>query len=107
MKVRLTKDEAQEVMHKLGVLFDTPDLQEDYAITSEQAGALLDSVPRNGGDWEIPPWGLHAVRGEIADHCTVLRHISSDARSGGEVGQALRIAKQAKSLETKFVEGAQ
>jgi hypothetical protein len=97
--MKLTHEDAMEVGHKLGVLADTPDLQADYGLTKEQADTLRDSVPPTGGEWTIPAFGVEAVRGEIADHVEVLRDIASDARSGGEMGQALRIAKQAARFE--------
>lgn len=102
MKTKLTKNDAQEIAHKIGVLAETPDLQEDYGLTQAQADALRDSVPLNGGVWTVPAWGIEAVRGEVADHCEVLAAISADARDGGEAGQSLRIAKQAKRLREVF-----
>ena len=88
-----------EVGHKLAVLADTPDLQDDYGLTQEQATELQRSVPHNGGLWTPPPWGVEAVRGELADHVEVLRSMAGDARSGGDIGQALTIAKQARRFE--------
>ena len=102
MTIKLTKNDAQEVAHKVGVLADTPDLQEDYALTQEQADELRDSVPHEGGKWIVPAWGSKAVRGEMADHCEVLADIASDARSGGQTGQSLQISKQAKRLHNVF-----
>ena len=83
MPLKLTNNDAQEVAHKVGVLADTPDLQEDYALTQEQADELRDSVPHEGGEWIVPAWGVEAARGEMADHCEVLADIAADARSGG------------------------
>lgn len=100
--VLLTKEDATEVWHKLGLLADNEDLQIDYGITSEQASILVDSLPKNGGQWTIPDWGFDAVKGEMEDHITVLRDIARDAFNGGETGQSLRIAKQAKRLEKMF-----
>lgn len=97
--LKLTRDDAAEVGHKLGVLADTPDLQADYGLTQEQADTLRNSVPPFGGRWTIPAFGVEAVRGELADHVEVLRSIAGDARSGGEMGQALRIGKQAARFE--------
>lgn len=98
MKLKLTKEDAQEVAHKLGVMADTPDLFEEYGLSQQQAEDLRDSVPASGGTWEMPEWGANAVRGEILDHCEVLRDISANARSDNQIGQALRIAKQAARL---------
>lgn len=100
--MKLTKNDAQEVKHKLCVLADTPDLQEDYHLTQGQADELAKSVPHNGGEWTWPTWADEAVKGEMDDHCTILRHIASDARKGGEMGQSLSISKQAKRLENLF-----
>lgn len=102
MKTKLTKNDAQEIAHKLGVLAETPDLQSDYGLTQAQADTLRESVPHEGGEWIVPEWGVEAVRGEIADHCEVLADIAADARSGGEAGESLRISKQAKRLAELF-----
>ena len=98
MKEKLTKNDAGEIAHKLRVLADTPDLQEDYGLTQDQADALCASVPHEGGEWTVPDWGVEAVLGELTDHCTVLTHIASDARSGNQIGQALQVSKQAKRI---------
>ncbi len=100
--VKLTGEDAQEVMHKIGVLADSTDLQEDYGITPEQAHLLLKSIPPNGGEWSIPDWGVNAVRGEMEDHIQVLRNIAMDAYNSNERGQFLRINKQAKRLSALF-----
>ena len=100
--VKLTREDAQEVWHKFGVLSDNPDLQSDYGLTPEQTDQLVDSIPKLGGVWNIPEWGLNVVQGEMGDHITVLRDIAADAYAGGEIGQSLRIAKQAKRFVKMF-----
>lgn len=100
--VRLTKEDAQEILHKIGILNDNPDLQSDYGISQEQSNLLLNTIPHNGGDWNIPDWAISAVKGEIEDHIIVLRDIAQDAYNGGQTGQSLRINKQAKRLEILF-----
>ena len=100
--VQLTREDAQEVMHKIGVLADNTDLQEDYEITPEQANALVQGIPHNGGEWQIPDWAMNAVRGEMEDHIQVMRDIAMDAYNGGQQGQFLRISKQAKRLTRLF-----
>jgi len=103
MKFKLTKNDAQEVLHKLWVLHDTPDLQESYNLTQKHARALIDSLPVNGGIWDVDaPWALTAVRAEMLNHVQVLRDQANDARSGNEVGQALRIDKLATRFERMF-----
>ena len=102
MKTKLTTNDAQEVAHTIGVLADSPELQEDYGLTQAQADALRDSVPHEGGEWIVPAWGVEAVRGEMTDHCEVLADIAAGARSGGEAGESLRIYKQAKRLAELF-----
>ncbi len=102
MKIKLTKDDAEEVRHKIGVLCDTSDLQESYRFSQLMANALYDSIPRNAGEWDVPEWALEAVRGEMADHAVVLRAIAHDARRNREDGQALRISKQATKFEKLF-----
>jgi hypothetical protein len=102
MTVQLTTNDAGEVLHKLTTLAETEDLCEDYELTSEQANLLRDTVPLAGGLWTVPAWATEAVRSEMADHCLILDSIASDARSGGETGQALRISKQSKRLRKIF-----
>jgi len=101
-KYTLTANDAQEVLHKLSVLADEPDLQECYGLTQGQATTLLDSVPHSGGVWSVPDWAIAAVRDEMDDHCIILLNIADDARSSNEPGQALSIAKQAKRLSSIF-----
>ncbi len=100
--VKLTREDAQEILHKLTILADNEDLQMDYGLTADQAEELARTVPQQGGDWTIPEWGIVAVQGEITDHVQVLRDIAFDAYNGGQREQALRIAKQAKRLERLF-----
>ncbi len=103
MKALLTKNDAQEVLHKMSVLADTPDLQEDYEITQIQADELRDSIPVNGGEWNIPDWAVKCVREEMENAVEILRNgPAHDARQNNEHGQALRICKQAKRLESIF-----
>lgn len=97
--LRLTKEDAQEVLHKMTALEETPDLCEDYGITVEDAGNICQSIPKNGGEWTIPSNMETAVKGEIEDHAIVLRDIANDALRSNEWGQFLRINKQAKRLE--------
>lgn len=100
--MRLTKNHAQEVLHKLCILADEPDLQADYGLTQAQADTLRNSVPPNGGEWVIAPEFVEAVKGEMQDHARVLRHCAHDARRANEVGQALGIDKLAKRFEEVF-----
>lgn len=99
---RLTKEDSCEIGHKLGVMADTPELAEGYGLHPSQAESLRASVPHNGGDWEVPVWAWQAVSGEMLDHVEVLRTQAGDARSGGEMGQSLRISKHAARLERMF-----
>jgi len=97
--INLTAMDAEEVLHKVCVLCDTPDLQEDYRITQQQADTLADSIPRNGGEWAVPEWATEVVRGELADHALVLRHMSHDQRRNCRTGEALTLARQAIRME--------
>jgi hypothetical protein len=101
MTFRLTKEDSMEVGHKLGILADEPELQESYSLTQDQADALRKSVPHNGGEWEVPTEALEAVKGEMLDHVEILRTIAGDCR-GSDMGQSLRIAKQATRFERMF-----
>jgi hypothetical protein len=108
MTFRLTKEDAQEVLHKMGNLSDTQDLMDEYGLTEADGQHLLLTVPaEHGGEWTVGEKHLGAVLGEMQDHVLVLRDIANDARNGGEAGQALRISKQAKRLEAIFTEPQQ
>lgn len=96
MELRITKNDAAEIQHKLGILSDEPDLQADYGLTHDQANELYESIPLNGGIWIVPEFAEGVVKGELADHANVLSAISAAARSHNEIGQSLRIARQAK-----------
>jgi hypothetical protein len=102
MKIALTKSDAEEVLHKLSVLADDPDLHEGYGLTKDQADALVRSVPRAGGEWEIPEHAVAAVRGELLDHCQVLLDQAQDARSELLTNQARAIERQEARLRSMF-----
>lgn len=98
----LTREDAQEVMHKMTILLNEPDLQVDYDITKEQVEILLQSIPRNGGQWQVSNEMLPALKGEMQDHIVVLRNIATDAFNANKRGEALRINKQAQRFERMF-----
>jgi|ERR1035441_2225486 hypothetical protein len=98
----LTREDVQEVMHKLTILVNEPDLQMDYGVTRKQVEALLQSIPRGGGQWQVSDEMLPALKGEMQDHIVVLRDIATDAFNANKRGQALRINKQAQRLERMF-----
>ena len=98
----LTKEDAQEVLHKITILLNEPDLQADYGMAREQVEVLLQSIPRDGGQWQVSDEMLPALRGEMQDHIVVLRDIATDAFNANTRGEALRINKQAQRLERMF-----
>jgi hypothetical protein len=98
----LTKEDAQEVLHKITILLNEPDLQADYGMAREQVEVLLQSIPRDGGQWQVSDEMLPALRGEMQDHIVVLRDIATDAFNANKRGEALRINKQAQRLERMF-----
>lgn len=97
--VTLTKLEAQEAQHKLGVLDDSDDLRADYGLTEAQSKELYASVPSNGGQWLIPQFGVAAVREELRDHAKVLRDQANDMRDEKQIGHALASSRLALRLE--------
>lgn len=100
---RLTKEDAMEVLHKLTALAESPDLLDDYGLTEQSVRLLILTVPgEGGGEWTIDDSAILFVSAEMENHADLLRGIASDARKNNEPGQALRIAKQAKRLETIF-----
>lgn len=100
--IKLSKEDATEILHKINVLADTPDLQDDYEFTQEQADQLLAGVPRNGGEWNIPAFAIPAVIGELVNLAEITRGIAKDAR-GAEPAQAARMNKQAKRFEDEII----
>lgn len=102
MRIPLTENDAQEVLHKLTILAANEDALEDYELPPNQAEALLALIPRKGGLFVVPPEAQAAVREEMEDHVTILRDQASDARKANEKGLALRIDKQADRLERLF-----
>ena len=98
----LTKDDVQEVMHKLTILLNEPDLQADYGVTREQVEVLLKSIPLNGGQWQVNNEMLSTLKGEMQDHIVVLRDIATDAFNANKREEALRINKQADRFERIF-----
>jgi hypothetical protein len=80
----LTMEDAQEVLHKMSILANESDLQEEYGITKPQVELM------------------GVVKREMADHIEVLRDIARDAFNSNERGQALRINKQAQRFERMF-----
>lgn len=98
--MKLTKKQAQEVLHKLGILANEPDLQDDYGLTQSQATELLKSVPHKGGEWSVPDWARDAVRGELENAAHVCRSGLADwAKSSGDVGGMLAEHRLANQLE--------
>jgi hypothetical protein len=100
---KLIKEDAQEVLHKLTILADEPELQEEYKLTQGQAEWLRDSVPHvKGGEWQVPEDFWSVVLGEMENHCENLRNIAESARKNNARGECLRIHKQAARLEKLF-----
>lgn len=97
--MKITKNQADEIIHKLSILCDTEDLQTDYGLTQKQADALCKSVPRNGGEWIVPEWGIEAVKGELEDHAKILRAVADSARDADEIGQSLSAHRDAYAME--------
>lgn len=64
--------ERDEVQHKMSVLADTPELQEDYNLTPEQMETLMASIPWTAFEWIIPDFAIEAVKGEMANHIEIL-----------------------------------
>lgn len=102
MNVVLNKAQAEEVEHKLSILADEEDLRDGYKLTKEQADQLLGSIPMGGGSWEIPDWGVEAVKGEMGNHVNILRDQANDMRGDGMKGQALATNKLAAYLIRVF-----
>jgi hypothetical protein len=102
LQINLTKEDAQEVLHKMVILSDSFDLQLDYGVSQQECDNLLNSIPHNGGIWNIPDNMIAAVKGEMEDHIQVMHDIARDAYNSNEMGQSLRINKQAGRFEKMF-----
>ncbi len=101
---KLTADEAMEVNHKLTILIHNDDAEiNGEPLTEAQRAAIKALIPRNGpGVFNVPDEYWDVIREEMLDHVKILRACSDAARDGGEMGQALRIAKQAMKFERMF-----
>jgi hypothetical protein len=102
MKIRISKQVADEVVRKMSILADEEDMQEDYGISLEQAEFLRDSVPVKGGEWEIPKWGISIVRTELEDAAKILRSIASDCEGGLLKNAARKNNSDADKLDKLF-----
>lgn len=102
--IKLTANDAQEVLHKIGILCDEPELQAEYGITQAQCDALVKSIPsqKTGGVWTVEDWAWPAVSGEMQDHAVILHSIAYSARNDNEIGQSLACTRQAYKFEKLF-----
>ena len=73
--MKLTKYIAEEIGGKMDILADTPELQEDYNITQDQADEIAAIIPRNGGEVEFAEWMKPIVAEELRDRAVTLRAI--------------------------------
>lgn len=108
---QLTYEDRNEVQHKLTILVENPDaeLPDGTPLTDIQRVELevclneLSRVPKNElGVFSVPKWAAQMVWDEMLDHVQILGACADAARGGGEVGQSLRISKQARRLERLF-----
>lgn len=68
MKVKFGKSFLADLAHKMCIVQDEPELQEDYGINQEQIDAFVDSIPmapKRGQEIEIPAHMVACVRGEM------------------------------------------
>lgn len=100
----LTKEQAGEVIHKLSILADEPELCDDYGITMHQARTLVNSVPYNGGEFTLPTDEKErdAVLGEMKNHLDILDGIAYEARKAKEYKQARDTTKLRNELAKLF-----
>ena len=63
---------------------------------------LLGTLPWGACEWEVPAWADEVVRGEMQNHPEILRRIARCAFEDREIGQSLKIHRQAKKFETIF-----
>jgi hypothetical protein len=96
---KITADDARELQYKIGTLLENADLQSDYGISREQAKQIYNSIPTEGGNWDVPAWANQAIKGELEDQSKVLSDMADDARSENRTGEALRMNKQAKRFK--------
>lgn len=97
---RITREDASEISHKLSVLCDTPDLQDDYELTHEQCTELEQSV--RAGDWTVPAWGVRAVCEEMKDAALILRDQARELRRNLMHSEAASATAQARRFERLF-----
>lgn len=63
--IRLSAKTADDVIGKLDIMLDDDELRESAGATSDQIEDLIASIPRRGGDWDIPAWSIPLVLDEV------------------------------------------
>ena len=53
IEIKLTKRQAEDIIYRLGIIADEPDLLDDYGMTEDEARTLEASVPIKGGAWQF------------------------------------------------------
>ena len=96
--MKLSRNDIDELKHKIGILVDDTNVQESYGITQEQAEEIFDTIPNKPGEWIIPDWMKPVIVGEMEDHVKLLRDIAKTV----EPSKSLPIYKQASRLEKMF-----
>lgn len=70
----LTRYMSEEIQHKLGIICDSEELQEEYGITEDEVYAIFKSVPIKG-EWEVSDEILKILRVEMYDYPTFIRQL--------------------------------
>lgn len=98
--VRLSRALRSEVVYKLSVLQDSPEVQEGYLLTQSEVDRLIETVPRGSiKGWHIPYWAVVAVKEEMKDAAKQLRRNADECLTNADRKGAARENKLAREME--------
>lgn len=102
MRVKISKLLSDEIQHKLMVLHDTEDLLNEYVVTKNEVHNLFLSVPRNGGEWEIPLHHMRMVMDECRDSADINHCMMLEAMKDGDYENAKVFGQIVKEFDELF-----
>lgn len=100
IRVSVSRAEADEILRKLLILADEPELLEEYNLDRETVLESADLLPKDGGIWSIDKELGPAFAEEIRDAANILYDMADDARSELHHKEARQYEKLAARLQT-------
>ena len=112
ISIKLTNLESKEAIHRLETVRDEPDLLEDYKVNENQIQDLIDSIPKEGGEFIFPQEFSGMISEELQTHADLLNDMASQDANDyllenkkSAQSQRASLRKVAKSFEAivKFI----